>query len=468
MKLNSKFGYSAVAAAVSLACAGVVDAATITRAGSSVGFSFEGNTKAAATSIYTASVETVLGADYLGNDTVTLTLENAEFHVGTSTASGVSAFNGSVTCGASAMTLGYLSRSATAANYRVVGNSSSATGKTCAFSLPIKRTSLQLGLRPLVSWSAKTGTQSISFDESAVKATLGSVVSQFDDATVGAPLNATVDVDSARYQFTSDDDTAGLLSGKADTLTFTLNNSSSLDGAASISSIVAVIGGDFSFIDNNGTAGCQASDLTGGHGAIKASTGTLTINSACSELTFTATSASAVSIAFGTNSTSITPSNGAIIDAPQTFSLTSLTYNYGGNGSLASLGTAASDFDDDVGAWSLNGSISKVGYMPYGSGISRIVYITNRSAQSGAVSATAFNDAGVACEIASVGTVAAGSVANLSAGLDAGVAACYGADFNGKVAFEITANIPATSAELYSAYNVNGNRVSVINNTNGK
>jgi len=468
MKLNSKLGYSAVAAAVSLACAGVVDAATITRSGASVGFSFEGNTKAAATSIYTASVETVLGAEYLGNDTVTLTVENAEFHLGTSTASGVSAFNTAITCGTNNMTLGYLSRSATTANYRVLGDSSSATGKTCTFTLPIKRTSLQLGLRPLVSWSAKTGTQSISFDESAVKATLGSVVSQFDDATVNASLNATVDVDSARYQFTADDDTAGLLSGKADTLSFTLNNSSSLEGAAAISSIVAVIGGDFSFIDNNGTAGCQASDLTGGHGAIKASTGTLTINSACSELTFTATSAVAVSIAFGTNSLSVTPSNGAIIDAPQTFSLASLTYNYGGNGALASLGTAAVDFDDEVGAWSLNGSISKVGYMPYGTGISRIVYITNRSSQTGAVSATAFDEAGNECEIANVASARAGAVTNLSAGLDAGVTACFGAGWTGKVAFEITANIPATSAELYSAYNVNGNRVSVINNTNGK
>jgi hypothetical protein len=466
MKLNSKVGFSAVAAAVSLACAGVVDAATISA--TPVGFSFEGNSKAAATSIYSASVQTVLGAEYLANDTVTLTLENAEFHLGTSTASGVSGYNGAVVCSSTSMTLGYLSRSATTANYRVLGDTSSATGKTCTFALPIKRTSVQLGLRPLVSWSAKTGTQSISFDESAVKATVGSVVTQFAAANVSSALNATVDVDSSRYQFTSDDDTASLLAGKADTLTFTLNNSSSLEGAAAISSIVAVIGGDFSFIDNNGTAGCQASDLTGGHGSIKASTGTLTINSACSELTFTATSASAVSIAFGTNSTSITPTNGAIIDAPQTFSLASLTYNYGGNGSLASLGTATPTFDDDVGEWFLNGSISKVGYMPYGSGISRIVYITNRSTQTGAVSATAFDEAGNDCEIANVASARAGAVTVLSTGLDAGVRACFGADFSGKVAFEITANIPATGAEVYSAYNVNGNRVAVINNTNGK
>jgi len=148
--------------------------------------------------------------------------------------------------------------------------------------------------------------------------------------------------------------------------------------------------------------------------------------------------------------------------------LKSLTYNYGGNGSGASLGAATPSFDDDVGEWFLNGSITKVGYMPYGTGISRIVYITNRSTQSGTVSATAFNEAGTACTIASVATAAAGAVTGLSAGLDAGVKACYGDDFTGKVAFEITANIPATSAELYSAYNVSGNRVSVINNTNGK
>jgi len=474
MKLKSNIGYSAVAAAVAVAC-GAAYAAVPTGAGVTTVFSAEGGATAAATSVVTSTVSVVLGSDYIANDTVELAVTGASFVAGTSTVA-TSANNAAVTCGSSpnTLTLGFLSRSATSANYRVTGTGGSQNGLTCSFALPILASSLATaGTVPRVSWTAKTAQSGLVFDDATRVATLGSVKSQFASPSSVGTLNGVVNVDSGRYQFTAHD-TTSLLStgGSSDTLTFTLANDTALTNPAVLTSVVAVISGDFSFVDGGDTtAGCSVADLSAGHGRISATGGTLSINSACSALTFTATTAGASVISFGTSSSSTTPTNGGIITAPQSFTVAPLTYTYGGpSGTTGSTGSASVAFSTtgSAGAWSLNGSISKISYMPYGTGISRIVYITNRSTQTGGVSATAINDAGVACSIANVGTSTKGSVTNLSTGLDAGVAACYGASYTGKVAFEITANIPGNKAEVYSAYNVNGNRVLVVNDTNGK
>jgi hypothetical protein len=476
MKLNSKLGTSAVAAAVAIACGGAY-AATIT-APSPVNWSLQHNSKAkggnTSTAAYDATVSTVLGADYIANDTVTLDLDTsvsgAKFVTNTSSLTGASAYSTNVTCAnagsATALVLSFLSRSDSAANYRVSGTPASPSGATCNFTLPVLRSTLATeGAAPKVTWSAKTAQSALAFDTSAVVATLGTVVNQFARSTVVTAVDGTVDVDKSRYQFETNDSS---FSGTGDTLTFSLGTNATVETAAVVTEIVTSLVGDFSFIDNNGTAGCDFTDLSAGHGRIKSSGGTLTIDSGCSVLTFTATAGGTKTIELGTNSTAVTASGIQVLDAPQTFTMGTITYTWAAASAGSTGSTAGTWASTAAGEWDLNGSVSKISYMPYGTGISRIIYITNRSTQTGGVSATAINDKGVACEIANVATATKGSVTILSTGLDAGVAACYGADFNGKVAFEITANVPADKAEVYSAYNVNGNRVLVVNDTNGQ
>jgi hypothetical protein len=470
MKLKSNIGYSAVAAAVAVACGAAyaaVPTATLTT------FSAEGNATAPATAVFAATVTVTLGSDYIANDTVELGLTGASFITGTSTLG--TSYNGPVTCGSAGntATLGFLSRSATTANYRVTGVAGTQNNAVCSFSLPVSRNTMATaGATQTVSWTAKTAQSGLVFDAASRVATIGSVTTQFTSPSSVTRLNGVVDVDSGRYQFETDDGSD--LTGSEDSLTFSLQNASTLNGAADLTSVVAVINGDFSFVDGGNTsAGCQAADLTSGHGRVVATNGTVSINSDCTKLTFTATAAQvaagAAKITLGVSSASTTPTTGGLLDAPQSFTVDAMTYSYAG-ASAGTTGSSSVAFSStgSAGSWTLNGSVSKIAYMPYGTGISRIVYITNRSTQSGGVSATAFNDAGVECEIDNVATATKGSVTNLSAGLDAGVAACYGASFNGKVAFEITANIPGDKAEVYSAYNVNGNRVIVVNDTNGK
>jgi len=469
MILTSKMGSSAVAAAVAVACGAAYAATPVATPAT---FSAEGNATAAATAIYAATVTVTLGSDYIANDTVVLGLSGASFIAGTSTLG--TSYNTPVTCGSggNTATLGFLSRSTSSANYRVTSVAGTQNNAVCSFSLPISRNSATSGTQT-VSWTANTAQSGLVFDAASVVATIGSVRTQFTAPSTVTVLNGVVDVDSGRYQFAGGHDSGSVLSAtgaSSDTLSFTLQNRTSDNGAAVLTSVVGVISGDFSFVDGGDTtAGCSAADLGAGHGRISATGATLSINSACSTLTFTATTAGAVVISLGTGSSSTTPTNGGVLTAPQSFTVAPLTYSYAG-ASGGTTGSASVSFNStgSAGAWTLNGSISKISYMPYGTGISRIVYITNRSNQSGGVSATAINEAGVSCAIANVATAPKGAVTNLSAGLDAGVAACYGASYSGKVAFEITANIPGNKAEVYSAYNVNGNRVIVVNDTNGK
>lgn len=464
MKLTNKVGYSAVAAAVSLAC-GAGYAATIS--GPAATFSAEGNATATATARYDAAITAVLAADYIANDTVSLTLSNGEFQLSTAT-NAVATNNVTCTGPNGSMVLGFLSRSATTANYRVTGTTNTQVGATCSFTAPVLSRSMGTASAvTTLAWSANTAQSQIAFDVAAAPATIGTARTQFTSPSTVTTLNGIVDVDSGRYQFTTDD--GSVFGGSEDSLSFTTQNRSGDTGAATLTSIVAVINGDFSFLDNNGTAGCQSGDLTSGHGRASATGGTLSVNTACSQLTYTQTTAGAAAITLGANVTGSNITNGSVFTAPQSFSVSPLVYTYAG-ASGGSTGSSSVNFSStgSAGAWALNGASVKIGYMPYGAGISRIVYLTNRSTQSGAIEVTAINDKGVACTTFSGGTSTAGSVTNLSAALDAGVAACYGADFVGKVAFDITANVPANRAEVYSAYNVSGDRVAVINDSNGK
>jgi hypothetical protein len=122
-----------------------------------------------------------------------------------------------------------------------------------------------------------------------------------------------------------------------------------------------------------------------------------------------------------------------------------------------------------AGSFSLNGSTIYVPFLPYNSSTTRVVYLTNRSDQVGAVTASAVADgSGAACPSFTVTTAKANGVTLLTAGIDAGIRACYGADYDGKVALTIVSNIPGGRAEIFSGYNRNGSLTTVVNSSNGR
>lgn len=214
--------------------------------------------------------------------------------------------------------------------------------------------------------------------------------------------------------------------------------------------------GDFSFLDNNQN-GCSSTDLTNGQARVAAArTGagngapTLSISTDCSTLTTTGTVANTETAVAETltftvgnyNTQDVDPCNGVtgpcFADstssqrpiAPQTIAVT---------GTLA-LSDGTSVVRTGSQTWSANAFSVQIPYMPYGSGISRIIYITNRSSEA-QMRFSAVNEAGVSCAESNFPALTApsGRTTSAAAAVDAGIAACYGAGYTGKVVLSVIA-----------------------------
>jgi len=468
MKLKEKVSYSAVAAAVAMACGAsfvsvVADAAIMATVGiSTVSMSQQGNVLATSTNLQAFTFDVTIERDYAQSDAVRINLAGGTF----STSGALT--NAVCTSTAGTATFGALSYDPTVANFRSTSTPNPVTGQVCRFTINVPSNSMATaGANVSVSFAA-TSASGLAVESSGSRV-VGRVVDQFA-ASVGQAFNGVVNVNNNRLHFNADDG-AGL-GGNDDGITFTLTNTASLERSVSFTSAAFAITGDFNFLDDDGTAGCVSSDITTGFGqaafAGATGTGTLSINTACSVLTYTETGAlttAARSIVVGkTAAASATAgTNEKVIAAPQTFTGT-VTFSY-------TNGTLQASRSDGVspGAFTLNGFSTVVPYMAYGTGRSRILWIANRSTQSGAATFAAVNDAGVACASSNFPAVnvAANAVTQLAAAFDTGIAACYGAAFAGRVAFTVTANVPNATAELYSAFNNNGDIAVVVNQSNG-
>ena len=484
MKLNEKVSYSAVAAAVAVACAGgaglspsTAEAATTSI--STLVMSAQSNALATTSAFTTVTLAVALGAGYVSGDRIKIAIDGGSFP---STGK-----PDSVTCGGG--TISSTIYDATSAQYR--SSSTIAEGTTCNFVVAIQTRGIGTGAG--LTYSATYAGTSETFD-TGTRRVAARAVDQFSSG-IGTRLAGEVDVNSGRYLFTTASVKGSLTgSGNEDHLVMTLtNNTATLSAgaaAAGVTAVVATVTGDFSFLDDDGTAGCTSTDISAGRGVAVASSGSLSIAENCRTLTLSVPGGAAgefttglVTLALGKNTTATagnyrasTTTAGTVIEkvlfAPQSFAVgVAFTYYNTTTGatSTGSLGTTTSA-SGNAGAWTLNGATITVPFMSYTatgtSSLSRILYLTNRSAQSGAVSVSAINESGTACADFDVGTVQGNSVLNMGAAVDAGIRACYGASFDGKVALTITANIPGSSATVYSAYNRNGSIATVVNSSN--
>lgn len=107
--------------------------------------------------------------------------------------------------------------------------------------------------------------------------------------------------------------------------------------------------------------------------------------------------------------------------------------------------------DYSAGQWRIDGSSTFVPYMPFGNGVSQIVYVTNNSAVDGTVTITGYDEAGKKYGPFTA-DVKAKSVKEVSSVLKAGVAAA--GLTTGKLALEVTTS--TSDVSVYAAYNVGG------------
>jgi hypothetical protein len=235
--------------------------------------------------------------------------------------------------------------------------------------------------------------------------------------------------------------------------------------------------GNFSFLDNAGT-GCDDTLATGAihtNEYVQLKNGVAQDNHpqvqvGCGAVDFTGGSYSLGAKTYvglqvdGTNDTE----KYALPLAPGAFTATTtVTYEKSpGNSFSDTTETVASGA---VGTWTTNGFTGFIPYMPYDAEgtLSRIVYITNATAKSGAVSITVGAN-GKACTSSNVTTAVGAGVTQLSGVIDEAVASCFPTlPANGKVWVSVSADFRAVNgSQMYSAYAQNGVRYIVINTSN--
>jgi len=329
-----------------------------------------------------------------------------------------------------------------------------------------------------LSASVVRGTTTV---DSAPAATVATVVDQFT-AVVATPWDGIVDYAATDgRQFTAAGDGAN-----TDILVVTLGNkaATTIDDASldATSGAVITINGDFSALNNtvSGVAdGCAnvgtdngnsltVTRVTGGAaiGTVSASCSAITITlSAADVATVIADASSQIAVNFNVNAGSTTRNDLAV----QAFT-GSAAFNW----TVASSAVVQSETESTFapGSTTASGSVVFVPYMPAGSGISQTLQIANNGARTGSVTMTARNQAGVACSSANMGgrvSIGANRVVDLGSMLAAGLSNCYGgAAATNKLFLTITVDVADTAVEVYSAYNVSGNRVNVVNSSNGR
>ena len=210
--------------------------------------------------------------------------------------------------------------------------------------------------------------------------------------------------------------------------------------------VITTYTGDFSFLDSDAN-GCTLSDVTKTTGyAYAALTGThggtiSAITSDCTKITVSGATADGTNIlTFNVGKSAST--NGARPVPAQTVAVAT---TWSKAGTVVGTGSATASIIN-------NGFTATVNYMPYGPGISRIFYATNRTSNAGKVTLSARNEAGTSCAATNFPSVAipANGIVSLAAAADAGIAACFGADFNGKVRFDIASTVGAQSTDSVS------------------
>jgi len=481
MNLNHRSKYSAVAAAVALACAvganSNVDAASaIPTAGDTLTIGQQFIAAASSTLGQNVTVGVSIGADYVSGDRVRLQIAGADFL----TSGSIGQPTGTAAAGTCTLSIiGFAD--ANTANFRVPA-SGMANGTPCVFTLPVKVSSVASAGATVTFASFFSTGEAL---EASVSRTSVKTADQFSAAVVKT-LAGQVDVEAARYHFTSEDtQSSSLLTGNESQLVLTIGNATAAvpNGVAKVAAVTVNVTGDFTWLDDesSGFGTCTAGDATGGNARAVASQAVGVANAAalnCGTLTYVISGGSAgeltsglVTIALGKNNTvgSSVGTYDRTIPAPTDYSTSvSFTY-YNTSSSVTGTSTELAAADANAGSFTLNGSTIYVPFLPYNSSTSRVVYLTNRSDQTGSVSATAVADgSNVECPSFTVATAKAGGVTLLTSGIDAGIRACYGADFDGKVALTIVSNIPGGKAEIFSAYNRNGSLTAVSNSSNGR
>jgi hypothetical protein len=414
------------------------------------------------------TINVVTAEDYSADDRIALTITGATVVSGTDLTADMICNNGVI--------VGFLNRTGNTIFLRVNQvNVANNLGAQCTINgIQVSKASLAASTRVTASYAVETALgeaidlgcadpgspgvkRACATNETPNLVTLANIRSQFTArVTAGeVPFNGVIDVEADREIFAFDDEFTG---GKEeDSLFITVRNEGSLLESVDSVSGMLTIDGDFTWAagadgdcNTGDDVGAVVSDLgapaefAGDCASFEVDYGLLPDN---------------VDTTVNDVIVLIVPGAGSNVKlSPQSFAA-DYVFAYPTNRSTS--------IKFSAGAWTINGALVFVPYMPYGDNITQIVYIANRGGQDGAITVDAFDEAGMSYTF-SVGIVQAGTVRKLAQELLDGLT-LGGFTAPGKVAFEITVTAPDRDIDVYSAYNVGGSdRGTVVNSQNGK
>ncbi|WP_076411007.1 hypothetical protein [Shewanella sp. UCD-KL12] len=282
-------------------------------------------------------------------------------------------------------------------------------------------------------------------------------ITQFGTAAVTKKFNAVID-----------DSTAGaskvFVSGTEDTFSFDYSDPKTMP-------TTALLGADDGINDLTAAADSVAPIATilstlatvdvAKYTYASAAGGVITTADNAGDVTFTVTYPTGATVADDT--ITIAPKTGA--SAP---TMVATTYNaaIAANGATVLAAGAL-----NAGQWTVTGSETvNVPYMPYGEGLSQVIYAQNLSASDVEVSVIATDEAGTSYDLGVVATATASSVTKLATGIKNGLAA--EGFTKGKVSLAVkfrgNADIASSTVQLHTGYNANASdRGFVTNSSNG-
>jgi hypothetical protein len=357
-------------------------------------------------------------------------------------------------------------------DFGVTNTSGTTSSASCQFtSLAVVASTLSSGTLTISSGVKRVSDTDFTYDTATAKPVL-TVSSQITSISVLSALNGVVDYTDQQglgFDDSGADTAVGLPSdglGYADNLVIrvgsrdnmTLSTTSALTFTLNIE---AESGKTFAWLDsdNNGV-------LNNGTSTGRVSQGTsVTLDAAQNTITYVSSG-----VFTGTNRDftvsfahkSQTPSTGVAI-SPMTFAAASATVSTTTNNALA------------VGSWTSNGTTAKIPYMPINTTagstkIDPIIILSNRSSVSGTVTVNIVNARGEACT-GTLGTIDAGQTKSFGGSpLRTVLAGCstYNTAAGESMNISLTATLPASTTELFTGYNAESGRVTVVNSLNGK
>ncbi|WP_088331539.1 hypothetical protein [Lacimicrobium sp. SS2-24] len=286
---------------------------------------------------------------------------------------------------------------------------------------------------------ASVGQTLQGFDiDSGTATPIAQAVSEFD-VSVATALDATIDVEEERKQF---------LSGTTDAFSITVTQEADLLGVTGSSVALDV------------TAASTMDFLLDGDGELSSDYYTVTGVTETADSALSGTTLSVESSDFaGTFGITFDSLGSADEDANQLVAQSfsgDLTVNYALGGTTGSVDASGLS----LGAWDLSGATVNIPYMPYGSGISQIIYVSNDGSVTGDIELTAFDDAGNEYGPVMLDTAAeANKITALSSSIRLALEAEGYDGSSKKMDITLVINSPSGQIEVFSAYNVRGDRL---------